>query len=358
MPAARRHVPTLWIAALLGAFALGSAAPAQEPLTLDADQQRVLGIQSETAKPATQLVLAHLPATVEAAFDSTAVVTVPYAGTVTGVSLLEGSPVQVGTPLARIQSRDVLALEAADARAGSAAELAASQAERDRKLLGEGIIAAARAQDSAARAKQAAASRREASQGLALAPRPARARPGEYELRAPIAGRILKRDVAPGQSVDALAAAFLVGSGDTVDVGIRVAAAQAAYTPRGTEVRVEGSAAKCHVIAVPLAADLGTQAIQVRARCTPSADLLPGQQVQASILPKAPAGALDVPRTALVRINQASGVYVVEGDRYRYVAVDVLGTAGDRVIVRGKLDATARIVTVGTSALKSLSTAG
>lgn len=336
---------------------LAPAANAQKPITLDADQQRLLGVQSALAVPAPHLVLPNLSATVEAAFDTTAVVTAPYAGTVTRVLQLEGAQVEVGAVMARIQSRDVLALEAAGARAGSEAQLARSQAQRDQQLVDEGIIAAARAQGSAARAAQANASQREASLGLKLAPRAADAAPGEYELRAPIAGRILQRHVVPGQSIEALASAFLIGSGDTVDVSIRAPALQARQIARGTVVAIDGSAASCEIIAAALAADVSTQSVLLRARCAHAADLLPGQHVRASISPSAPAGAIEIPRAALIRIGQVAGVYVQSANGYQHVDVEVLGTSGDSVIVRGAIPPDARIVIRGASALKALEVA-
>ncbi|MEO7200041.1 MAG: efflux RND transporter periplasmic adaptor subunit, partial [Dokdonella sp.] len=323
--------------ALLLLALLAPAVQAQTPITLDADQQRLLGVHSAVAVPAPHLVLPHLSATVEAAFDATAVVTAPYAGTVTRVLQLEGAQVNAGQVLARIQSRDVLSLEAASVRAGSEAQLARSQAQRDQQLVDEGIIAASRAQGSAARAAQANASQREASLGLKLAPRPADAAPGEYELRAPVAGRILQRHVVPGQSIEALASAFLIGSGDAVDVSIRVHAAQAAQIERGTIVSIDGSAASCEIIAAALAADVSTQSVLMRARCENASDLMPGQHVQASISPQAPDGAIEIPRTALIRIDQVAGIYVQSGDSYQHVAVEVLGTTGDNVIVRGEI---------------------
>lgn len=352
-----RHA--LWRVRLLLAVALlplglHAAPPA---LSLDANQQRLLGIRSTVAAPAEHLLLQHLPATVEAAFDSSAVVTVPYAGTVTRVLKLEGAQVAAGTPLARVQSREVIALQAMRTRSASEAQLARSQAQREQLLFDEGIIAASRAQGSAARAAQAGTSLREAEAALKLAPGGADTLPGEYELRAPIAGRILQRHVSPGQSAEALAAAFLIGPGDSVDLSLRVPATTAAAIPRGTPVQVEGSAASCTITAGALAADASTQSVTLRAHCEQPANLLPGQQVQASLRPAAPAGAIQVPRTALVRLGQVAGVYVQRGDSYRHVAVDVLSTAGDTVIVHGALEPDALVVISGTSTLKSLDTA-
>ena len=82
----------------------------------------------------------------------------PYAGVVTQVLVDEGAQVQRGQPMLRLQSRELVTVQAELARARAEAGVAQQQAGRDAVLLKEGLIAQARAQESAARAAIAQAS--------------------------------------------------------------------------------------------------------------------------------------------------------------------------------------------------------
>lgn len=128
-----------------------ATAPAADGhITLGVAQQRALGVATAAADTATQLPVPGLPAQAAAPLAASAQVSAPYAGVVTRILVDEGALVRQGQPLARIQSRDVLAAQGELARARSEATAAALQAKRDAALLTEGIIPAARNEQSQA----------------------------------------------------------------------------------------------------------------------------------------------------------------------------------------------------------------
>jgi multidrug efflux pump subunit AcrA (membrane-fusion protein) len=94
-----------------------------------------LGVATAAADTATQLPVPGLPAQAAAPLAASAQVSAPYAGVVTRILVDEGALVRQGQPLARIQSRDVLAAQGELARARSEATAAALQAKRDAALL-------------------------------------------------------------------------------------------------------------------------------------------------------------------------------------------------------------------------------
>ena len=134
MPCRSRFFPALSFGlALLAASCIAAAVAAPAAIRLPAEQARALGVRNAAAVAATGIPLEHLPATVEPALERSAVVTAPYAGTVTRVLAVEGSEVAAGAPLARVQSRERMMLEADAGRAASEARLAARQARSGRK---------------------------------------------------------------------------------------------------------------------------------------------------------------------------------------------------------------------------------
>lgn len=341
------------LTAVLSGFA-GTALAAQDTIALEPTQASLLGITASTAQPAQAIALEHLPATLEAALEHSTAITSPYPGTVSRVLVLEGEDVAAGTPLAWVQSREYLALETAATRAASETKLAKAQAERDAALLSEGIIPAARAEASKAQYAQAAATQAEAQRALLLAPRARAGAPGEYELRAPMAGRVLERRITPGQALEALETAFVVADASRVDAVIRVPVSAREQLRPGLVVSLAGSDLTGHLVAVGHAVDPGSQTLVARARFEQARSLVPGENTTVTIQLPAPADSLALPRMAVIRQGNDSVAFVVEAGGYRPVSVEVLGQSRDSVIVRGELSAGESVAATGTSALKAL----
>jgi len=336
--------------ALIG-FVLG--ATAATAVELSAEQARSLQIATAPVAVAGTLALARLPAEVVPPLASSRTVGAPFAGVVASVAVDEGSSVAAGTPLARVQSRDFLAAQADLARSRSDLTLAQSQSKRDAALLAEGIIARSRADETQARAADAHARFAQARDALAAVAIPAGATGGEYELRAPIAGRVLRRSIAPGQVVAAFEPAFMIAAGDGVDVLLQAPLERSAdYAPGLAVVMDDGT--RGELVAAAAATDTGSQSLRLRAHLPEARRWLVGQRTSARLELPAPADALRVPASALVPDGTATLVFVANGTTYRGIAVEPLGSDGDDAIVRGALKAGDAVVTRGASTLKSM----
>ena len=279
-----------WLWPKAPAEAPAEAAPvlaADGSLGLTDEQIRTQGIAAETVTAATDIPVPGLPAEATAPFDASARVVVPYAGVVTRLAVDEGATVRRGEPLAIVQSREWLAAQAALASARGEAMAASAQARRDRQLLAEGIIPAARDEQARARAEAAAGTLRQAEGALAEL-RPVRGgMPGEYALLAPIDGRVLRRDVQPGQSVAALDPAFTVARPGPLDVRFTAPVRYRATLTPGLAVGLPDGAT-AHVVAVAADTDPASQSLRVRAQVAEDAGLLPGQQFAVTLQLPAP----------------------------------------------------------------------
>jgi RND family efflux transporter MFP subunit len=330
-------------------------ADAQGRIRLSAAQIANLGIQRAPAVAADSVPVTGLPAEVTVPLASSAQVTLPYAGVVTRVLVDEGERVRRGQPMLRVQSRELVAVQADYARARAESGLAAQQAQRDGLLEREGLIPAARAQESRARAQVASASLRQASASLAQL-RPSGA-PGEFELLAPQDGRVVHRQVAPGQALEALAAAFSLASDDRLDLEFAVPVELATQLRVGQAVALPGGAT-ASVAAVGGDADAGAQSLRVRAQLAAGSGLLPGQQLDVTLQLPAPAGAVAVPASALLQDGDGHLLFVLEGDAWRGLPVRLLGGDGRRAIVTGEgLRAGLPVASAGANLLKTLTAA-
>lgn len=361
-PAARAPAPAS------AAAPAPAAAAADAGLVLGAAQLRALNIATAAAGAATLLPVPGLPAQAAAPLAASAQVNAPYAGVVTRILIDEGAEVRKGQPLARIQSRDALAAQGELARARSEATAAALQARRDAALLAEGIIPAARNEQSQARTQAAQAGLQQAAGALAQLRMVAGGQAGEYELLAPLSGQVLRRQLMPGQSVAALEAAFVVAEAGRMDVNFTAPLRLRSALQPGLLVSLpDGGQAR--VAAVGADADPASQSLRVRASVQGRAALAAGQQFSVSLQLPAPAGALAVPPSALLPSGQGHVLYVASDAagaekgalRLRAVHVQLLGGDESASVVQPAaqdgataLQAGDQVVTRGTALLRSL----
>ena len=255
--------------------------------------------------------------------------------------------------------REWLAAQAALASARGEAMAASAQARRDRQLLAEGIIPAARDEQARARAEAATGLLRQAEGALAALRPASGGLPGEYVLLAPMDGRVLRRDVQPGQSVAALDPAFTVARPGPLDVRFSAPVRyRAALAPGQTVGLPDGASAR--VVAVAADTDPASQSLRVRAQVAEDAGLLPGQQFAVTLQLPAPEGSLAVPAAALLPAGGGHVLYRLEGRRVRKVDVQALlgGDGRVSVVQAAGLAPGQRVVTRGTAMLKALIPAG
>ncbi|KGI76813.1 hypothetical protein LF63_0114000 [Oleiagrimonas soli] len=326
-------------------------------LKVSASQRQAMGIRTAEVKAAAHVPVDGLPATVRAPLQESAVVTAPYAGITVAVLAREGTQVERGQPLARIQSREAMQLGADLAAARGDYRVARAQAERDRQLLAEGIIPSSRVQAAVARRDAAAAHLQALQAARAMAPVAAGAPPGTYELRAPLAGRVLERSLRLGEPVAALDKAFMVAEAGRGMLEMQVPARYAARLRTGLPVRtVDGATGALSEIGA--AVDRHSQTVLVRASMRGEM-LLPGQQTSATLLLPAPAHAWTLPSGALAEFEGRKIVFVERNGGFEVVPVTPQAQTGEGLsVVTGALAAKLRVVVSGTGALKAMLVAG
>ena len=317
-------------------------------------QERNLGIRTERSRAATDEPVTGLPAEAMSPLATTTQVTVPFAGVVTRVLVDEGEQVRRGQPLLRVQSRDFIALQGELARVRAESGAAKEQARRDALLAKEGIIPAARRIESEARSAAASASVTEASAMLSQLRRPAEGMPGEYDILAPQAGRILRRGVRPGQAMEAMAPAFVMAGSTELDIVFTSPIGLHSTLRPGLAVHLpDGGVAT--VVAVGADTDALSQSLRVRARAEHAGALVPGQQFEVALSLPPPEDAVEVPASALLPHGEQQVLYLLDETGYRGLVVVPLGSDGGRAVISAKgLRPGMQVVVAGASVLKSL----
>ena len=328
-----------------------SAADEGTVLVVRDAERALLGIETAPAMPATALVVDSLLGTVSLPIANRTAVAALYAGRVLQVLVDEGDTVSAGQVMAWVDSRAVAAARSQVRELAIARDLARSVAARDASLLAEGVIPAVRAeasQSGLAASEAALAGARAAVQGVGTDD----GNVARYALAAPAAGVVIARHVAAGDPIEELAVGFEVAATDGLRLDIQV--------PRDLAMRVStGMVARVGTVTATVSGraaviDPDTQAMQVRALLAPASGLLPGQRVMVSLELPAPAGAVEIPRAALVHSGDRAQLYRVEPTGFSAVDVTVLGESATTAVVSGAVAAGDSVVIAGTSALRAM----
>jgi RND family efflux transporter MFP subunit len=271
-------------------------------------------------------------------------ITAPAAGVVRSVAVQIGDRVRRG---GRVMALDVPELAADAQQKAAAAAQAEREAERQRRLLADGITSARQAEEAAAGARQAAAAARAARDLFA-----------RTLMSSPIAGRVQQVLVQPGERVDAGAPLVQIVASDTLDLLASVPAAQLGRLRVGLPASIaqEGDSAAVagRVRALAPGVDSLTNAGQVVIRVSnPRGRLHAGAGASALVQLGTRADAIVVPDSAIVLAGDSSTVFVVGPDSIAHQRVIVPGIhSGSRTEVREGVQAGERVVTTGAFGLQ------
>jgi membrane fusion protein (multidrug efflux system) len=273
-----------------------------------------------------------------------ALLAAPAAGVVRAVRAQVGDRVRRGQVLIEL---DVPELAAEAEQRASAAAQAQREAERQRKLLADGITSARQEEEAAAAARQAAAAAAAARDLLA-----------RTRVTSPIAGRVQEIAVQPGERVESGRALAQVIAGDTLDLAAAVPAPSLGRLKRGQAALVfqEADSAPYAGWVAGLAPGVdsltGTGQAVIRVP-NPDGALRAGAGAEARVRIGVRRDVLLVPDSALVLRGDSSVVFVVGADSIARARAVVRGAReGGRSEVAGDLRPGDRVVTTGAFGLE------
>ncbi len=264
----------------------------------------------------------------------------------------EGEVVSAGEIIAQVAAEEEIATLSA-ARAETRAlsvelERARSQLKRTANLVRDGYVSDQNLDDVEAEVDtlQARLIAAEAAE------RQFEVRAEKFVIRAPIDGRILARDVDPGQVVSTDTTLFEIGS-PTLEVRAEADEYYADALQVGQSARVKAAGGEAVYDAV--VTEISPQVIAatggrlVRLDTAATEELPPGRTIYASIVIEQLPDAVTVPRTALRLSGGRYQAIVVQDERVRAVPVEVLDWPGARAIIRAGLEGGEQIVATPSS---------
>lgn len=333
---------------------------AADAITLSAQQQKNLGIQTQVLTQ-TGGAQSGWPARVDVPANNLRMVVAPVAGLVTRLTKSAGDPVRVGESLASLASTELLAEQRGLMTTQAQLKLARDKAARDEKLFAEGIIAESRLRQSQAELAQAQAeySAQRATlraygvgeQGVAAMS--AGKLSTSLGVTAPISGVVLEQLAEVGSRVDMGAPLYKLANLSRLILEIQLPASQANALSLGQAVTVAGSQASGKITAIGAQVG-GAQTVTVRAEVRdPQTQLLPGQQVEARTAAMVKGNVLSVPAQAIAWQGGKAYVFVATPQGFTATPVTVQTQTLQSALVSG-LKGNERIAVSGLAALKSL----
>jgi len=340
-------ITRILVLALLGA----APAFAADVLPLTVTQKKNLGIATvAVSKQAASPALTY-PARVTLPPASVRVIAAAGEGLVTHVQVQAGDTVKRGAPLLTLSMPGLADAQNALMQARLRSQLAASNAARDEKLFGEGLIAESRLRATQSEARSADASLA-AAQAMLTMLGTGKVAGGSITLTAPIAGVVTESVAEPGQRVDAGMALVKLADLSKLALEIPLSTVQVRQVAVGQIVKVADSEASGRITALMPQLD-ASQSVLARARLTdPQGLLRPGQSVQAALSGMPSAQALTVPAAALVWKINVPYVFVETAQGFTPTPVQLIRQNASEAEVSG-LATGSRVAVKGVAALKS-----
>ncbi len=340
-------------------LALLGAAPAfaAEVLSLSAAQKKNLGIVTVVA--ATQDASPALAYTARVTLPpaSVRVAAAAGAGLVTRLHVQAGDTVRRGAPLVTLSMPGLAEAQNTLTQARLRSQLATSNAARDEKLFGEGLIAESRLRATRSEAQSARASLAAAQAALSMMGA-GKVTGSSITLTAPIAGVVTESVAEPGQRVDAGMALVKVADLSNLALEIPLSTIQARQVAVGQSVTVADSKASGRVVAL-LPQLNASQSVLARASLVDPDKLLhPGQSIQVALAGtsvqqgKQTGQTLIVPAAALVWQASLPYVFVETAQGFKPTSVRLLRQNASQAEVTG-LTTGSRVAAKGVAALKA-----
>ncbi|MGN5375048.1 efflux RND transporter periplasmic adaptor subunit [Sphingomonas hankookensis] len=328
-----------------------------DSITLTAEQIALAGI--ELARPTTDgAATIDLPAIVEGDPQATQVVSAAIGGRVVAMTRNLGERVARGQTIAVIESREAARIKGEVQAARARLALANSTLAREQRLFAQQVTPE---QDLVAARTAATEARIALTQAGAMLTATGGNGGGALNrigVTAPIAGRVIARAAALGQTVAADAELYRIADLSRVSLALSLKPADAARIAPGSSVVVTapGRTAMAHIRFVSPALDPDTRLVPAIATLDNRAGMWRvGEPATAAIrlTGSEGTGAVRVPTTAVQTVENRSVVFVRTPRGFRAVPVELGTASGGAVIVRSGLTGSEQVATTGSFTLKA-----
>ncbi len=333
-------------------------------IAMKTSQQEALGVSSQPLERVKEAWNTPYPAKIMVPNSQLRVVSAPLNGLLKSLSVAEGESVTKGQTLAVIHSPQLLEQQSAYLTALTDLNLAATEKKRNEQLSKEGIIAKRRFIESKASYTRAKTQLEQYRQSLKLSGmsnsalktlRRTHTFSPTLTIKAPLSGVVLEQLATAGAHLNGLDPIYKIGHLKPLWLEVHVPLDQLGDVAKGTQVKIVDPEITGKVITVGRMVHGTDQGVLIRAEIKEgAAQLRPGQFVQAQIAqPRSEQSSYRIPRSAMVRNEDKTWVFVAKDEGFQPVAITVIKDEAKHLVISGKLQANIAIVVQGTAALKA-----
>ena len=350
------------MAALCTSMALSADRPAK--FAVAKSQVQALGIQTASLQNQNKAesVRTSYPAQVVIPPSAEQVIASPVNGLISQLLVQTNDTVRAGAPLVRIASAEFGQQQLQLLQASNRARLSAQASQREQALFAEGLIPQRRVQEAHANLMDADAALQQSKAALRLMGMSTASidkvvssgNPQEsLVITAAQAGVVTDLAAKPGQRVDPTTALMLLAQTGTLWLEIQVPVAESALWFPGTKLNVIGRSVSAQILSRSAMVEAGSQMVNLRALVQGKTSLLrPGEALSVELSAGAPAGAWELPLSAVAHDGKQAYVFVRTADGFEARAVQVSASAGQRVRIQGPIKTGEEVAVSGVVALK------
>ncbi|WP_438969740.1 efflux RND transporter periplasmic adaptor subunit [Methylophaga sp.] len=349
---------------LLTLFLLYVGFAQSAPLTLSQAQQQNLGVTFFEAEQVSTLATQPYPAQVSIPNTSRVIVHSALGGVVKTMLKAEGDPVEKGELMADINSPQLIQLQSDYLQNLTSLQQAESELQRDKLLFDEGIIAERRYHDTHIQAQQARNKLDAVAKHLSIigmTPHAINNLKRERQLTssvnvlAPQNGVVMRQSAVAGKRINASDTLYEIADLSRLWLEIHVPLNIASSISPGQTVKVCDRDVEANVLVVGRQVHDIDQGVLVRAQANANTDkLTPGEVISVCFIEATSAQLYKLPYSALLRLNNQQPYIFVSTDKgVDLLAVEIISTDDETVIVKVNKQTLGQVVTEGVSSLKA-----
>ena len=348
---------------LIGCLGMFSPmASAENTVQLSKDQLDNLGIAVGKLEFVKQIPLLNAPAKVVVPTTQEYIVSASQVGLVSKLIATKGDQVKKGDLLAQLNSPDLLSMQRSYLKAVNELQLGSLAYQRDKKLVGEGVIADRRWQETQSQYNLFVAGVNEQKQLLSIAGMTSseidrlnktHQLSGLLNVYAPISGVVIERMIAAGERVLMLAPLYRIANLNELWLEINVPPERVSNLKLGDQVKVENTPVSAEIILIGQSINPENQTLLVRAIISGNQSYIrAGQTINTQIIQKIDGG-FKVPNSAIAQNDGKAFIFIRNQNGFIVSPITIIGKQEEDAIISGDLSGNEELAIKGAVALKA-----
>ncbi len=352
-----------YIAVMTLALALTVGGVSAKTVQISETEMKNIGIVLENPVAVTHTRSQHMPAKVMIPNYSQWVISAPLDGMVEIMFVAQGDNVEADQPLVQMNSPQLLENQGAYLQSLSRLSEAKRNMQRDKTLFEEGIVAERRYRQSLSQYQQIrteVAMYRKRLKLAGMTEQAIKTLDRTHQLNSHLiitankSGVVMKQFATAGQRLSAAEPLYKLAQLKPLWLEIHTPLEWAKKIRIGDKIQVCGQAIEGEIIAKGRQVHEADQGVMLRASIeNETSHLTPGEFVEACFITLNQSGQFAVPRSAVVRMDTQTGVFVKADDGVRFLPVTILSEEGKTLNIKGNLTSSDQIVVQGTATLKA-----